>query len=589
MVTNRLCWRVGGQAGDGIMTVGQGFAKACTRGGLQVSAYTEFPSLIRGGHNNYWVRVEDREVYTPLLRTDLLVAINRETVDIHKETLSENSAIIYDPKDVEIGKNELKDVLLVPIPLNKIAIDIGNKIYKNIVAVGASVGMVDYEFSYLQSVITDNFKKKGKDVINANLKAAKEGYDQTEGLRNEFPHSLKPVKGAPKRMLVSGNQSISMGAIKGGCKFYSTYPMTPSSDLLDYFAKQEEKYNIVVKQTEDEIAGLCFAIGAAHVGVRAMAGTSGGGFSLMNEPLSLAGITETPVVVAVVSRPGPSTGMPTWTAQGDLRFVIHSGHGEFPRFLIAPGDLEEAFYTTFHIFNLVEKYQTPGIILSDKFLSMSYWSQELFDTSKLKIERGKLLSDAEVLKLAKEHGGRAPRYLNTKDGISPRWFPGQKGGQFVKTANEHTEFSNISEDPDNRIIQMDKRWRKMETAMKEIPGPKLYGPKKAPLTIVCWGSTKLPVLEAMRMLDEEGIKINLLHFVYILPFPVEKARKAFDRAEKTFLLEGNVDGQFAGFLKERADRQPDEIYLKYNGRPFYAEDIVKKVKAILKVKVTVKR
>lgn len=588
MIVNRLCWRVGGAAGDGIMTVGEMFAKACTRGGLQVSAYTEFPSLVRGGHNNYWVHVEDRPVYSTLLRTDILVALNRETVDLHKDTLAKGSAVIYDPDTFALTENEFcKGVMLVPIQFMKLAAEqAGSKLYRNTVAVGASLGMVEYDFSFIEGVIADAFGKKGKKVIDENVKAARLGYDAAKAFGKGFSHRLTPVPHPERLMLLSGSDAITLGAIKAGCKLYSTYPMTPSSEILHQMAYLEEEHNIVVRQTEDEIAGIVMALGASFAGVRAMAGTAGGGFALMTEALSLAAQSETPLVLAVISRPAPSTGMPTWTAQADLNFAAYAGHGEVPRILVAPGDMEEAFYETFRAFNLAEKYQLPVIILSDKFLCMSFWSQRLYDTTTLRVERGKLLSDAEIAAMVEKHGRRL-RYLVTKNGVSPRWFPGQKRGGFTASGNEHNEAGDVCETIENRIAQMQKRWRKVETARKELPKPVLSGRKDAPLTIIGWGSTKLPALEAMRMLKEEhGIEVNYLHLLYLLPFPTEDVAKVLDTAKRTLLIEGNYDGQLAGLIARFTGRRPDELFLKYDGRPFYPEEIVERVLRILKQKAS---
>ncbi len=584
MVLNRLNWRAGGEAGDGIMTVGDMFARACTRGGLQVAAYTEFPSLVRGGHNNYWLHIEDRPVYSTTLRTDLLVALNRQTVDLHKDTLAKGSAVIYDPDSFTIAEGELgPGILLAPIPLMKLATEqAGNRIYRNTVAVGASVGMVDYDFAFLESVIAGSFAKKGQKVIDENVKAARLGYDAAKGLRKDFGHHLRPVEGQPKRMILTGSDAITLGAIKAGCKLYSTYPMTPSSEILHQMAYFEMEHNIVVRQTEDEIAGIVMALGAAHAGVRAMTGTAGGGFALMAEGLSLAAQSETPVVIAVIQRPAPSTGMPTWTAQGDLSFVASAGHGEIPRILVAPGDMEEAFAETHRAFNLAEKYQLPALILSDKYLCMSWWSQPFFDTSKLKVERGKLLTDAEIAKMV-DLNGRRLRYLVTDDGVSPRWFPGQPRGGFTASGNEHNEAGDVCETIENRIAQMNKRWRKLDTAMKrDIPAPRLYGPADAELTIIGWGSTKMPVLEAMRILHEErNVSVNYLHMLYILPFPTEEVERVLGSAKRTLLIEGNYDGQLGALIARFTGRKADALFLKYDGRPFYPEEVVERAIAAL--------
>ncbi|PIY95692.1 MAG: 2-oxoacid:acceptor oxidoreductase subunit alpha, partial [Candidatus Kerfeldbacteria bacterium CG_4_10_14_0_8_um_filter_42_10] len=402
---NHFNWKIAGEAGYGIKASGMMFAKACTRGGLQIFDYSEYPSLIRGGHNTYQVNVSEEEVFSPKLEVDLLVALNQDTIDFHKNELSKQAGVIYDHEDKKIKTAGIKNksVQLFPIPLSRLAKESGGKeIMRNSVALGASFALLDYDFKYLQGVITESFQKKGKEVVDLNVRIAEAGFNYVSQNFDmaKYPYQLKPLS-SPPRMVLTGNEAIALGAIQAGCKFISAYPMTPATPILHYLASQQKNHNLIVKQTEDEISAITMAIGANYAGVRAMTCTSGGGFALMVEGLGLAGITETPLVIAEVQRPGPATGLPTWTEQADLQFIIHAAQGEFPRIVIAPGDVEESFYATQSAFNLAEKYQLPVFILSDKLLGESNKSQEFFDPKIVKIERGALLTNAQLQKTKK--------------------------------------------------------------------------------------------------------------------------------------------------------------------------------------------
>ena len=433
---NDLNWKIAGEAGYGIKSVGLMFSKTCIRGGLQIFDYSEYPSLVRGGHNTYQVNVGEDEKFAPKVLVNLLVALNQNTIDFNKDELAKGAGLIYDNEDkkIDVSFIDEKKYTLFPIPLTKLAEDAGGKkVMRNSVSLGASIGLINYDFDLLKSVIEDAFEKKGEEIVDMNIKIAKAGYDYVKENFDveKFPFHLKPIKG-PKRMVLTANEAIALGAIQAGCKFMSAYPMTPASSILHYMAANAEKHSIVVKQTEDELSAMTMGLGANFAGVRAMTCTSGGGFALMVEALGLSGITETPMVIAEVMRPGPATGLPTWTEQADLRFLIHAAQGEFPRIIIAPGDIGEAFYGTHHAFNLAEKYQLPVFVLSDKFISESYKSEEFFDVKKLKIERGEMISDAQ-LKKAKDY----KRYKFTDTGVSPRSIPGQQGGIYDANSDEH--------------------------------------------------------------------------------------------------------------------------------------------------------
>ncbi|MBU5688429.1 MAG: 2-oxoacid:acceptor oxidoreductase subunit alpha, partial [Candidatus Aenigmarchaeota archaeon] len=423
----------------------------------------------------------------------------------------------------------------------------------------------------------DTFKgKKGEDIAQTNINVAKAGYEYVlEKFQNINKIKIKS-NGKQKRMYINGNEAIAIGAIKAGCKFYAAYPMTPASSILHYLASKENDYNIIVKQTEDEIAAIHMAIGASFAGVRAMTGTSGGGFSLMTEALGLAAITETPLVVVLAQRPGPSTGLPTHTEQGDLRFAMHASNGEFPRVIVAPGDVNECFYETFNAFNIAEKYQLPVIIITDKFLAESHATTDPFFIDGMKIDRGQLLSEDKAKNIQDYK-----RYENTISGISLRALPSQENTIFKAATDEHDEYGRLSEEPADRIIQVDKRFRKMKVLETEIDGAKFYGDKDAEVIIVSWGSTKGPILEAMKLLHKKDIKVGFLQILYIIPFPVNKTKSFLEDAKKKILIENNKTGQLGSVIKEKTGIDMDYKILKYDGRPFTPEEIVSQIEEVL--------
>lgn len=577
---NDLNWKIAGEAGYGIKSVGLMFSKTCTRGGLQIFDYSEYPSLVRGGHNTYQVNVGEDEKFAPKMSVNLLIALNQNTIDSNKDELAEGGGLIYDNEDkkIDISSIDAKKYHLFPVPLTKLAEDAGGKkVMRNSVSLGASVGLINYDFDLLKNVIEDTFKKKGDAIVSLNIKIAEAGYNYArENFDVEkFPFQLKAIK-SPKRMVLTANEAIALGAIQAGCKFMSAYPMTPSSSILHYMAANQEKHNLVVKQTEDELSAMTMALGANFAGVRAFTSTSGGGFSLMVEALGLSGITETPMVIAEVMRPGPATGLPTWTEQGDLRFLIHAAQGEFPRIVIAPGDVKEAFYGTHHAFNLAEKYQMPVFVLSDKFISESYKSEEFFETDRLKIERGETLTDAQ-LKKTKDY----KRYKFTDTGVSPRSIPGQKGGSYDANSDEHDEFGYSVEDAENRVRMVEKRAQKLEEAVKELPEPILYGPEKADVTLIAWGSTKGPIIEAIKLCEQDKLKVNMLHIVYVFPFPTDKVTEALKSAKNIVLVENNSTAQLGSLIREFTGEDIEKKLLKYSGRQFYPDEIHEYVSDIL--------
>ncbi len=555
--------------------------------GLTTFGYTEYPSLIKGGHNTYQVRVEEEPIRTIIRKTDILIALDKETIEKHKEELNDNGIILYDNYRTKINPQEYEErgIRLINIPAREIAKEIlSSEITENQVFLGASFALLKTELKHLEEVIKKTFSKKGEEIIKQDIKAARKGYEYVKENfdTNTFQHQLKEVEKKEKQMFITGNEAIALGAIKAGCKFYAAYPMTPATSILHTMAALQEKYGIVVKQAEDEISVANMTVGAGYAGVRAMCATSGGGFGLMNETYSLAAMTETPIVMVEVTRGGPATGIPTWTSQEDLKFVLNSGHGEFPRFVIAPGDPEEAYYMTIEAFNTAEKYQTPVIILSDKYLAESNWSYPFFN-KEIKIERGPWITNEELEEMEKR-GERFKRYNTaTETGVSTRAVPGQhKNGIFVANSDEHDEYGYSTEEIEERNKMFDKRMRKIEAYKKEMPEPKLYGEEEADITMVCWGSTKQMALQSMKWLNNEGIKTNVLHITHISPFPAEAVSRILKKAKRILNIEHNKTAQMAEIIRANTGIEIKEHLLKNDGRPIFPEEITDKARSMMK-------
>lgn len=584
MTENRVSIKIGGEAGYGIMTAGASLGKAFSRGGLHVHTYSEFPSLIRGGHNSYQICAAPEPVHSHWDKIQVLLALNEETIALHWTELTPGGAIIFDDKKVKLkdGLVGRTDVHTAAVPLEDLAEKAGGKIMMNTVSLGAALSMCDFPFSYLESSLRDQFAKK-KEVGEQNVQAARAGYEFiNEHHASLRPAHVRPIEDAPRRILIAGNEAAALGALRAGVKFHAQYPMTPASSILHFMAAHEGDYKVVAKQVEDEIAGINFAIGANFAGARAMAATSGGGFSLMVEALGMAGMAEVPLVLMEVMRPGPSTGMPTWTDQGDLQFVIHASQGEFPRLVIAPGDQEELFYEAFKAFNFAERYQMPVIVLSDKYIAEGARTFEPFDWKGLRVDRGKLIDEATAEELFRQDKGDwFKRFRFREDGVSERTLPGMKGGMFVAATDEHDETGEIVEAADNRHKMMAKRMHKLEEVAKEVPGPKFYGPPDADLTIACFGSTKGTVLETFKDFERNQLKVNMLHFVYMHPFPAKDAGEKLRSCKKVAVLEANYTGQFEALVAQHTGLRPAHSFRRWDGRPFSPEWIFARVEEVL--------
>jgi 2-oxoglutarate ferredoxin oxidoreductase subunit alpha len=562
--------RIGGEAGMGLESSGAGFAQALTRGGLYAFGLPDYYSRIRGGHNFFSIRLSSEPLVSHAEPVHLVLALDVETIRRHVGDLVPGGAVVYDEEEEVPEDLRRSDVKFFPVPLTKLAEERGGRaIMRNTVAFGVAAGLMRFDPSYLDSVIRGNFAPKGQKVIDANLRVAEAGVEASDPFQEDFQFHAEAVPDAPPRMILNGNEAFALGALAGGCRFVATYPMTPGSPVLHWFAAHAHDHGAVIKHAESEIAAINMAIGAGFQGARAMCPTSGGGFSLMVEALGLAGITEVPVVVYNAQRPGPATGMPTRTEQADMLFMLNAAQGEFPRFLLAPGTVEQSFRIGWQAFNLAERYQTPTLVMSDHYLAAAYRTVE-FDVlgfDEVEIDRGELLTDEELDQLEEPY----KRYKVTESGVSPRATPGHPNAVWVSSANEHDEFGAISEDAENRTTQADKRMRKMNGMSRDVDDPTLYGPEEAEVTLVCWGSTYGPAREAVRRLNEEQAdKANLLHFTAPHPFP-PGAEAALRRAKRTVVVEGNVTGQLETLIRARTGLSVDESIRKYDGRPFSPE------------------
>jgi len=574
MTTNQMTIRIGGAAGDGVESSGAGFCKALARGGLHVFGLPDYYSRIRGGHNFFSIRASDQPLYSHAEPVHLLLALAEETIPRHWDRVVKGGAIVYDSGlKASLEQWPGNDVLYLPVPLSDIAREkAGTVLARNTVALGVAVGMTGFDLEPMESVIRDNFARKGQAVVDGNLAAAEAGYQEGRKRAAGFPFKLERNSDAPPRMVVNGTQAFSLGALAGGCRFVAAYPMTPGSPVLHWMAAHAARYGVVTKHTEDEIAAINMAIGAAHVGARTLVPTSGGGFALMVEALGLAGMTETPVVIYNAQRPGPSTGLPTRQEQADLLFMLYASQGEFPRFLLAPGTHEECFTVGWRALNLAEKYQTPALVLSDHYLAVAIRTLDLeaFDFEALEIDRGAMLSAAELDTLKGEY----LRYRVTDSGISPRAVPGHPKAVYVAAGNEHDESGAITEEPEMRTAQVKKRQRKLIGMAGEMSGPHRYGPQEAEVTFVSWGSTYGPLREAVDQLNAERAgRANLLHFVDLWPFPAEATTAALEPARRLIAVEGNATGQLATLIRANTGKMVDDTILRYDGRAFTPEYI----------------
>jgi 2-oxoglutarate ferredoxin oxidoreductase subunit alpha len=618
----------GGPQGSGVDSAANIFGRACGYGGLYVYGRREYHSNIKGLHSYFHLRISDQEVLANVNAVDLLAAFDAETVVRHVNEVVSGGGIIIDEEQAAtkifsiptwpyefkselrgyldkkglgdslldlLSEAERRGVIVFKVPYmsllkevaSKLGIDQVSKVTRmiNVLTIGISFAVLDYEKDLVENAIKSIFSDK-PNVIDMNILAFNIAYSYAkERFQNGLVHKLAKVETVGKRIFLSGNQAVAVGKVLGGCRVQTYYPITPAADESEYIEAHEilktrvsgENAGVVVFQTEDEIAAINSASGAALTGTRAATSTSGPGFSLMVEGLSWAGNNEVPIVITYYQRGAPATGLPTRHGQDDLRFAIHSGHGEFPRVVISSGDIRECFYDAASAFNYAEKYQLPVIHLIDKALANSSQTYSFFDPNLVKIDRGNILGEAELKDEYK-------RFKFTDTGISPRVVLGTKNGIHWYTGDEHNEYGHISEEPVNRTKMMDKRMLKLELIQNEVPIEEkisFFGNKDAETIIVSWGSPKGAILESMQMLSNEGYKLGFLQVRMLHPLPTNFIANILRKAKKIVDVEMNYSGQLGGIIREKTGIDMSFYILKYNGRPLTTTEVYEALKLVL--------
>ena len=573
-------WAIGGEAGDGINSTGKIFAQALSRAGRHVFTSKDFASRIRGGYTAYKVRSSVDPVESVVDRLDILIALTQRTVDENLDELHDGSVIIYDGERTMMSDFEAPEEMTgLDVPLKRLAEEAGGAIMRNIVALGAACEVTGFDTAFLDESLEKRFGGKGQAIVDNNKEAARLG---AEFVREESDTTTDYNVDTTDNdlVLLNGDEAIGMGALAAGCRFYAGYPITPATDVMEYLKGRIEDYGGIVVQAEDELSAINMTLGAARAGARSMTATSGPGIDLMTETFGLVATSETPLVICNVMRSGPSTGMPTKQEQGDLNAMLYGGHGEVPRFVVAPTTVSECFHKTVEAFNLAEKYQLPVYLTADLALAVTEqtFEPEEFDMDEIEIERGRVVDEDEVEKWTNDKGQFRPHAV-TDDGVSPRAFPGTDDGAHMSTGLEHDELGRRTEDTEMRVEQVDKRDRKVETAVeREDWSYREFGAADADTLVVSWGSNEGAMREAIGLLEEDGLDVRFISVPYIFPRP--DLTEEVEAAEEVVVIECNADGQFADLIEHDVLTRVDRIN-KYNGIRFKADELAEKVKSAL--------
>lgn len=547
--------KLAGPAGMGIKSGGQLLAKILIAHGLNIKDYTEYPSLVRGGHNTYQITFSEKQVYSVHRTVDLFFSLLGGHWQSHLSEFTSDTLVFgdeaYSPDDQEAH--------FLNLPLKELSAQAGNPLVANTLCLGVTAYLYGLNPDISKKYITQQYGK----YADINNHAFGLGFSYAQNNYSQFKSNYQlPVTDYRLPILNDGNEAIGWGFIRSGGNFYAAYPMTPATGILHFLADKQKEYDIKVLHPEDEIAVANIAAGAAFAGARASVGSSGGGFVLMDETISFCGVAEIGMVYYLVSRPGPATGLPTWTGQGDLLHAIYAGHGEFPKVVLAPGSQEEAFDLAVAAQNLAAVLQTPVIVLSDKFLGESASNVPDFSKTKVKVNHGQIIS---------KPGDNYQRYsLDTADGISPLTLPGTPGGEFLSNSYEHDQFGLATEDPDLSAKMTAKRMAKLKLAQKLAPSNLLHGPKTAKNLIISWGSTTAPILEALK---------DLANFAFLqirTLWPISPGlSKTIKKYKNITVIESSQTGQLTTLLKSQFNFNPDQTILKFDGRPFYPEELIK--------------
>ncbi len=574
-LVSRISIKAVGASGQGINSIGEVLAKGLKRSGYSVFGYREYPSLIKGGHASYQMDIDSVPVRSAETKVNILVTLNHHGFEHNLRELKPGGIIIHDVDYWEFSKEDQKwikdnDIKIIYLPLDEMLKKVkARPILANVLLASFVWDMLDQDINLLKTLVREQYEHKGEEVVKKNLECIDVGAAYNDPKLGRVTVSLpKPDPKWNDQLLITGSHAMGLGAVHAGLRVYVGYPMTPSSPLLAYIAEIQKDAGIAVKQAEDEITAAQMASGAFHMGTRAMTATSGGGYDLMTETMSMNGMIENPMVCVLAQRPGPATGNPTWTAQGDLMLAINSSHGEFPRLVMSVSDPEDCFSLMPEAFNLAEEYQLPVIVLTDKHIVEALCTVEMFDQKKAEIRRGKLITDPKDLKKLKSTDRYDP---SAKDGVTPRWLPGSHAETFNAQADEHSADGSIDESAEMAKVQMEKRMRKAETIKKNLPDPELYGAKNPEVLIVGWGSTKMTVMDVLESLENQ--KIGYLHYCYLWPLKTELFEKLAKKAKKVILVECNYQGQLGMLIKQQCGFDIKEKILKYDGRPFFFDEL----------------
>lgn len=546
---------LGGEAGQGIQTVEQILLWAFKMTGFNVCATKEYMSRVRGGQNSTQIRVSNQRVSAFREHTDLLVALSPGALEHLQDRVSLDTVVLGDEKvvaDVALG-----------LPFSRLAQEVGGPIFANIIAAGAVCSLFQVEADIFNQCLSAMFSRKGEEILRKDILAGEKGYQLAESWPKIV---LEKDSTLSSQILLNGSEAVALGCMAGGCKFISSYPMTPSTAVQTFLAEHGSEVGLVYEQAEDEIAALNMALGASYAGAPSMVATSGSGFALMTEAVGLSGMMEIPVVIYIGMRPGPAVGLPTRTAQEDLNLALYSGPGEFARAIFAPGQLEDAYQLSQRAFHLADKYQIPVFILSDQYLA---------DLNCNLPEDG--LVDVEPEKYLVETEENYQRYQLTPDGISPRGVPGYGRGLVVVDADEHDQEGHITEDLELRTRMVEKRYHKLRMLRDEALAPVLYGEDDCEVLLVGWGSTYHPLEEARRELDRDDV--GVLHFQQL--YPLHPDTDKYLEGKKTLIYENNIQGQLANLLKLEAGVDIQKRVLKYNGMPFSVEEVLRSVREVV--------
>jgi 2-oxoglutarate ferredoxin oxidoreductase subunit alpha len=579
-IVNNVSWRIGGQQGEGIDSTGDIFAKAVARYGLHLYTFRSFSSRIRGGLTFYEVRISETPIGARPDTVDIILALGQEIIDATLETISKGAVILYDSDAFTPALDDAHKahIHLVGVPMTKIAESNGSKIMRNMVGLGASAALVNMDLQPFFDFVQERFGKKGDKVVNMNRAAITAGFQHVKDTFHAKPQWVlqqRPLPATGRRIVINGNSALSYGALVGGVRFVAGYPITPATDVMEWFIDNGEDFHAAVVQSEDELSAINMILGASYAGVRALTATSGPGLSLMTEAIGLAGMAEHPVMIVDVMRPGPSTGLPTKHSQADLNFAVYGGHDDFPRIVVSPTTVEEAFYLVQHALNWMEEYQVPVFFLIDQDLAIANSPIDRLDLKRVPIRRGKLLTAEQAAQFVPD---TYKRFEFTEDGVSTRTIPGYKNTLFLASGSESDDRGVITENRANRNRKMEKRAQKLVTFQKNAsyPATETVGPKDAKIGVITWGSTQSAVDEAIARMKD--VKVKRMSVKTLWPFPGEEVKAFLASCDKVFVVESNFSGQLATLTKAQVGGHDKIVSVtKYDGTPYRPADVVNRI------------